>query len=248
MRELFRRVACICRGGTSLALFVVFGIGAILITPLMLIMRSRQTCQPVVRATWRFAAWLFEATGLIRVKNKGLGGQKGTIIVSNHPSLIDVVLYIVLVPRTLYVAKHALLKNPFLSAIVRHTSLPDDARLPEAAAPYLADGWNVLVFPEGTRSPSPDVLRDFHRGAAQLALRTGAEVVCVGLDVSRAILGKRQKPWDMGERRVVYSFAADEPIKPSLDPSRGLRPQAEELTDVIRERISTQMAASRRSR
>jgi len=225
------------RGSASLALFCLFGAGSLVIAPLMAVLRSPSRCQPVVRAAWRFVAWTFEATGLIRVESSGLGGIRGSVIVANHPSLIDVVLLTALVPRTMYVAKHALLRNPFLSMIVRHTALPDDAHLPEVAAPYLAEGWNVLIFPEGTRSPRPDALDEFRRGAAQLALRTGADVVCIGLRLSRAILGKRQRPWDMGTERVVYSISASSPIEAKMDPARGLRPQAAALTRTIRRRL-----------
>ena len=177
--------------------------------------------------------------GLIRVDRGNLGEMRGCVIAANHPSLIDVVLVSVLVPRTLFVAKHALLKNPFMSAIVRNTSLPDDEGLPEAAAPYLADGWNVLVFPEGTRSPSPWEMREFHRGAAQLALRCGAKVACIGIKMTDAILGKHQRPWQMGKDTVVYSFRADAPVLVERDAKRGLRPQAAELTQSLFGRINS---------
>lgn len=226
------------RGMVSVVLFALFGLGALAISPIMMVLRSPRLCQPVVRAVWTPLVWLFEMTRLIKVDRGNLGPLNGCVIVANHPSLIDVVIISILVPKTLYVAKHALLKNPFMSAIVRNTSLPDDERLPEAAAPYLADGWNVLVFPEGTRSPSPWELRPFHRGAAQLALRSGAKTICVGIHLTEAILGKHQKPWQMGGETVVYSFRADEPTVAKADPSRGLRPQSAELTESLFRRVS----------
>lgn len=227
------------RGAVSMALFALYGLGGLLISPIMTVLRSPRLCQPVVRAVWRPLVWLFQITRLIRVDRGNLGEMRGCVIAANHPSLIDVVLVSVLVPRTLFVAKHALLKNPFMSAIVRNTSLPDDEGLPEAAAPYLADGWNVLVFPEGTRSPSPWEMREFHRGAAQLALRCGAKVACIGIKMTDAILGKHQRPWQMGKDTVVYSFRADAPILVERDAKRGLRPQAAELTQSLFGRINS---------
>lgn len=237
-----RRVKAVFRGAVSLVLFALYGIGGLAISPIMMVLRRPRLCQPVVRAVWIPLLWLFEATRLIKVERGNLGPLGGCVVIANHPSLIDVVIISVLVPRTLFVAKHALLKNPFMAAIVRNSSLPDDERLPEAAAPYLAAGWNVLVFPEGTRSPRPDELRDFHRGAAQLALRSGAKVVCVGVGMTRRILGKHQPPWDMGSDRVVYSFRADEPTRVEADESRGLRPQAAELTEALRRRVQRLVA------
>lgn len=225
------------RGGMALLLFAGFGVGAVLLSPLMLLLRRPERCQPPVRATWRFFAWLCVHVGLIGIDTAGLGGLRGCILAPNHPSLIDVVLLAAIVPRTLFVAKHALLRNPFLAAIVRHLALPDDERLVEAAAPRLAAGWNVLVFPEGTRSPGPDAMGPLRRGVAQLALRTGAPLACIGIHLSHPILGKRQKPWDMGARRAIYTFRSDEPLRTALDSTRGLRPQANALTEEILRRI-----------
>lgn len=230
------------RGFASMALFVVFGIGSLLFTLIVLILRKPSLCQPVMLALWKLTVSLFKFTGLISVDcPRSVADARGCVIVANHPSLIDVVLLTVLVPRTLSVAKHALLRNPFVSAIVRHTTLPDDERLPAAAAPYLASGWNVLIFPEGTRSASPDSLRRFHRGAAQLALRAKAPVLCAGIVLSRAILGKGQKPWDMGYERVRYSFRFERLSAPMHDDERGFRPRAVELTDEMRRKILSLM-------
>ena len=194
------------RSAWTLTLFAVFAIGALLISPLMLLLRRRERCQPIVRATWRLLLKIFTATRLIRLETSAEQKLNGAVIVANHPSLIDVVIITAIVPRTLYVAKRALRKNLFLSAIVNATSLPDDASLAEAAAPLLERGWNVLIFPEGTRSPANGGMHPFHRGAAQLALRTGADIVPLRIDQSRRILGKRQCVWDVGDATVEYRF------------------------------------------
>jgi len=200
------RIVPFVRGLVALTLFGVFGAGALLITPLMLVLRRPERCQPIVRTCWRIELLLFGLMRMVRVERGNLGPVRGAVIAANHPSLIDVVILTALIPRTLYVAKHGLLANPFVSAIVRATALPDDASLPAAAAGYLADGWNVLVFPEGTRSPQDGGLRPLRRGAAQLVLRTGAPLVCVRMSVSRRLLAKHQRPWDMGERCVTYTL------------------------------------------
>jgi len=207
---MIRRAREIVRGALSVLLFGVFGVGALLITPPMLLLRRPEWCQPIVRQAWRLTLFLFCTTRLIRIDRAGLCPMRGQVIAASHPSLIDVVILTALVPRTLYVAKRRLLSNPILSAIVRATALPDDAHLVEASARYLAAGWNVLIFPEGTRSPAEGGLQPLRRGAAQLALRTGAPLVGLRIDVDRRILSKRQRPWDMGDRRVTYALLAKE--------------------------------------
>ena len=201
----------IARGLVSLSLFALFGVGAVFISLLMPFLGGIERRQRTVRFAWRILLATFEATGLVRVDSAGAPKCRGSVIVSNHPSLIDVVIYIALVPKTLYVAKSALLGNPFMSMIVRSTSLPDDETLPKTAKTYLENGWNVLVFPEGTRSPD-NGLWPFRRGAAHVALEAGAPIVVSSLALSRKILGKRQKPWEMGEERVVYSILSDPPM------------------------------------
>lgn len=231
------RVKAVLRGLMAIVLFAVFGIGALAITPLMLILRRPERCQPIVRFTWRLLLGAIVLSRLIRVDHMDLKSLRGRVIAANHPTLIDVVILTVLVPRTLYVAKHGLRKNPFMSAIVRATSLPDDARLPEVAAPYLMQGWNVLVFPEGTRSPSEGGLQPLRRGAAQLALRTSAPLVCVRIDVSRPILGKRQHSWDVGSECVDYRLCAvDMPMSPVAE--GGLHAAAVRLTEAIRTQLA----------
>lgn len=233
-----RRVREVVRGILSLVLFAMFGIGGILISPLALILRSPRSFQPAVRTLWIPFTALFRLFGIIGIDTRNLSANlRGCIIAANHPSLIDVVLVTALIPRTLYVAKASLLRNPFMAAIVHRTSLPVDERLPEAVIPYLAEGWNVLVFPEGTRSPLEGGMHPFHRGVAQLVLRTGAPLVCLGISVSRKILSKSQKPWDMGDRRVVYRLNSDSPTYHKSDNSRALRPQAIALTGEIYNRI-----------
>lgn len=233
-----RGVKAFVRGAIALLLFAVFGLGGILISPLMVVLRSRRRCQPVVRALWIPLVALFKAFGIISVQSEGaLRNFRGCVIAANHPSLIDVVLIAALVPRTLYVAKASLLRNPFMAAIVRNTSLPVDERLPEVAMSYLAEGWNILIFPEGTRSPRSGEMHPFRRGVAQLVLRTGAPLVCLGIGVSKRILAKGQPPWDVGSERVAYSFRADVPKSYEIDSSRALRPQAVALTEEIRQRI-----------
>jgi 1-acyl-sn-glycerol-3-phosphate acyltransferase len=234
-----KRIRRACRGAGALFFFALFGAGGLLVSPLVCLLRTPRRAQPAVRALWRLFVAFLRATGIIGVDARLCAtGLRGCVIAANHPTLLDVVIVTALCPRTLYVAKQSLLRNPFMAAIVRRTSMPVDENLPEAVAPYLREGWNVLVFPEGTRSPCAGGLQPFHRGVAQLVLRTGAPLVCLGIRLSKRILAKGQSPWEMGEKRVVYTLQTDAPtVDGAGDLSRPLRPQAVRLTDEIRRRI-----------
>ena len=62
-------------------------------------------------------------------------------------------------------------------------------RSAELAAELLEDDWNLVIFPEGGRSPD-GWGQDFRGGAAYLSARTGRPVVPVHLDGTRHILPK----------------------------------------------------------
>ena len=62
-------------------------------------------------------------------------------------------------------------------------------RSADLAAELLADDWNLVIFPEGGRSPD-GWAQQFRGGAAYLAARTGRPVVPVHLDGTRHILPK----------------------------------------------------------
>ena len=82
----------------------------------------------------------------------------------------------------------------------------------EEAVTLLSDGVNLIVFPEGTRTPTDAMDRRLRRGAAQIALAAGAPIQPIAIACDPPVLGKGQ-PWhDVGSRTVVYTLAAGEKI------------------------------------
>ena len=67
------------------------------------------------------------------------------------------------------------------------------AARPTLAAELLDDGWNLVIFPEGGRSPD-GWAQPFRGGAAYLARRTGRPVVPVYLHGTRHVLPKQSRP------------------------------------------------------
>jgi 1-acyl-sn-glycerol-3-phosphate acyltransferase len=77
------------------------------------------------------------------------------------------------------------------------------------AVSLVEDGWSLIIFPEGGRSP--DGWGQSHRaGAAYLALRTGAPVVPVHIHGTRRILKKGSK----GMRPSTTQLTFGRPISP----------------------------------
>ncbi len=73
----------------------------------------------------------------------------------------------------------------------------------------IADGWSLVLYPEGGRSPD-GWGQDFKGGAAYLSARTGAPVVPVFIDGTGAIYGKGMKRPKPGRTKVVFGA----PLRP----------------------------------
>jgi CMP/dCMP kinase len=89
------------------------------------------------------------------------------------------------------------------------------------ATRILDKGYVLLVFPEGTRSPTGE-LQEAKDGLAMLAMRTGARIVPVGISNTDAIWPKGRKiPMPFPRRtvtvRVGASFLVEDVIPPGAD-------------------------------
>ena len=68
------------------------------------------------------------------------------------------------------------------------------------------DGYSLVIYPEGGRSPD-GWGQDFKGGAAYLSATTGAPVVPVFIDGTGAIFGKGMKRPKPGRTKVVFGVA-----------------------------------------
>jgi 1-acyl-sn-glycerol-3-phosphate acyltransferase len=101
-------------------------------------------------------------------------------------------------------------------------------RSADLAASLIEEGWSMLIFPEGGRSPD-GWGQDFRGGAAYLARRTGAPVVPIHLSGTDRILPKGAKRLRPGPTTVTFG-----------DP---LRAEAGEDTRRLAARIEAAVAA-----
>ena len=197
---------------------------------------ARRRMRRFVRTTYRFFVWAARATWLFRVEmspadRERLASLRGHVIVANHISLIDIIILIAYLGDSTAIAKAAAARNPFYSRIVRSAFLVNDdpEMVLEEADKLLSDGVNLIVFPEGTRTPTEAVDRRLRRGAAQIALAAGVPIQPITITCDPPVLGKGQ-PWhDVGSRTIVYTLAAGEKIaaQPSSERSHAA---AAELT------------------
>ena len=81
----------------------------------------------------------------------------------------------------------------------------------------LREGWNIVIYPEGTRSPDGWTQR-FHLGAAHLAVTENVPVVPIGIRGSFAAM-PRGRSWFSRGAHITVRFGP--PVWP--DPAKGVR-------------------------
>ena len=113
----------------------------------------------------------------VNVKKKIINPQNETmerpaIIICNHQSHIDLALTLMLHPKIIVFTNDWVWNSVFYGRIVKMADFYPASHGYETAIEkvrkLMQDGYSVLIFPEGTRSTSGDILR-FHKGAFFLA-------------------------------------------------------------------------------
>jgi len=137
----------------------------------------------------------------VRVNVRGVENiPKGApvIFLSNHQGAFDIPALQAYIPlRYRWVAKKSLFSIPVVGwsmSMAGYIPIEREAarkasKSIDAAAEKIKNGLSVLVFPEGTRSVSGELL-PFKRGAFSLAVRSGAPVIPVAITGTKDIMKK----------------------------------------------------------
>jgi 1-acyl-sn-glycerol-3-phosphate acyltransferase len=139
-------------------------------------------------------------------------GEGAAVIAPNHKSIWDSFFVAAATRRHVrFMGKAELFEGRFGRTLVRLGAFPvqrgaSDAEALETARVILRQGGLLSLFPEGTRFRDPATLGSPRRGAARLALETGAPLVPAAITGTESLfLGPLPKP-----RRVQVAFG--EPI------------------------------------
>jgi 1-acyl-sn-glycerol-3-phosphate acyltransferase len=173
--------------------------------------------------------------------------RRGPVIVAaNHIGWLDGPLLGIVLPRPV----HALTKVDMFTgktgAFLQHTGqIPIDRFHPDPAAVktalrVLRAGNAVGIFPEGTRGDGE--VRRFHRGAAYLALVTGAPVLPVAFFGTRLPGGGNDSRPPVGSRIDVIM---GEPVTIEQQPWPRTREQLDDVSRLLQERLHKHLFATR---
>ncbi|MFC2081412.1 lysophospholipid acyltransferase family protein, partial [Bacteroidota bacterium] len=142
---------------------------------------------------WVNPLWRVRMTG-----RRKIPWRRPCILVSNHQSMVDIVVLYQLFAPYKWVSKKENFKIPILGWQMRlNQYLEIDRgkrdsllRLMNEAAKNIKKGNSLLIFPEGTRYPG-GILGPFREGAFKMALDNQVDIVPIVLDGTAKALPKK---------------------------------------------------------
>lgn len=205
--------------------FTVFGLGGLVVRcvvypVLLLAVREPQhrqnLSQAVIRHSFRWFVALMRGVGVISYEVRGMERlqRRGLLILANHPSLIDVVFLISFVRHADCIVKAALARNVFTRGPIAAAGFITNsggAELLDDCLRSLHAGNNLIIFPEGTRTPLQGQVR-LQRGAAHVAVKGRIAITPVHIHSSLPMLTKGTPWWKVPRRKPHFTIEVREDI------------------------------------
>ena len=128
-----------------------------------------------------------------RIDLQGKLPQEPAIYASKHQSAWETIALWVLVPNALFVMKKELHRIPFVGwwirragniAIDRNAGMGAVRQLIREGKERIADGYNIIIFPEGTRMAVGET-REYLPGVTALYKNLGVPVVPIAVDAGK---------------------------------------------------------------
>lgn len=202
--------------------FFLFGLGGIVIpalfTPLLYLFSRNHShrqamARSLVQMTFKCFIHIMRGLGILRWEIHGaekLQQGKTPLVLANHPTLIDVVFLVALIPNANCVVKGSLRSNPVMRGFISLTGY-----VPNHKKELLLDSINphstLIVFPEGTRT-TPGQPISLQRGAANIAIRTRTDITPVVIRCTPSTLSKEHRWYHIPDQRFTISIAVRETI------------------------------------
>ena len=208
--------------GTGMG-FLAVGIGGVIVFPLLNVFvrgceRRAVIARDLIGFTFRCIVRSMRAMGVFQYEINGVERleRQGLLILANHPTLIDIVFLIAFVKRANCIVKSALWRNPFTHSTMRAAAYirndDDGSRLVDDCITAMRNGSNLIIFPEGTRTPADGSIA-LKRGAANIAVRGLRNITPVLIRCTPTMLSKGVKWWRLPPRSSYFKIEIDEDIE-----------------------------------
>lgn len=200
--------------------FAIFGLGAVVLNFTLFpiakfFIKDKDLLyfySDIIHLTWAWFIKLIISFGIINLDINDLEKIKqirNCVIVSTHPSFIDIVILIGLIPRTTCIVKSALIKNPILSNLIKSIFILKDETLDNIkihTKKMLDKGFNVVIFPSGIRHRKNEYPK-IHKGAATIAMNANVNIVALKLYTDYDFLFINQPIYEAGNKKVNYELS-----------------------------------------
>ena len=151
------------------------------------------TCFWASLYSWLNPAWPVTIEGHERIRR-----DEAYVMVANHLSLLDILVIFRLFSHFKWVSKIENFRVPFVGwnmSLNRYIKLKRGDRdsvieMMKACEKTLGEGNSIMMFPEGTRSPTGQ-MRAFKPGAFEIALKTGRPILPIVIEGTADALPKR---------------------------------------------------------
>ena len=183
--------------------FGLFVVGCLLMMGVALLLillpvKRRKKKQLFSRIMMYMLRIFLKAAWIARRENVNPGNEtfeKPAVIIANHQSFVDILVMLSLAPKLVMVTNRWVWHSPVFGKIVQYADFVQTEDGYEKVLHHLRDkvaqGYSVVVFPEGTRSADCQVHR-FHKGAFYLAEKLQLDILPVVLYGTGMIISKRQ--------------------------------------------------------
>lgn len=210
--------------------FAVFGFAGVtlllVIAPLLLLVlrdpdRRLRVARTIVHRWFRAFIELMRVTGVLTWELHGLEKlqRPSLLVLANHPSLIDVVFLISLIPQAAAVVRSNLRRNPFLRGPVKaagYITNDQGIELIDDCREHLVERKDsIVIFPEGTRTPENGEIK-LQRGAANVAVRCRQPITPVTISCRPRGLARYQRWYQVAPTRMHFVIRVHDDLR--VDP------------------------------
>ena len=199
---------------TIVSLLVFFVFVFVLFTPFTLIYiilgpnkeKKRYLYHKIIASIMRLALKLLPGVKFHLDNKYSETFEKPAVIIANHQSHLDLLCTIMLHPKVVLLTTDWVWKNPIYGLVIRYAEYYPVSdgyeKNLERLQNLVEHGYSVVVFPEGTRSETGEILR-FHKGAFQLAQSLKLDILPVFIHGAHHVMPKKDVVLREGQLHVV---------------------------------------------
>lgn len=208
--------------------------------------KVRRKARIWMRRLLLLAREIMDKSGVLQfdlVDTHSLSRLQATVVVANHPSLVDAIFLLGLIPDSVCIFKKSLQRNFALGPMIRLCGFIANETGPDLvreAGSALSEGCNLIIFPEGTRSVGR--LNEFKPGFALIAIRCRCPVQTVHFSYDPPFLTKGASLMDLPRRRPLIHIRPGPRVQPP--PDVRARDFAQDIAEIFKANTTVRPSAN----